>query len=159
MTKRTPKAEALHQLTLNLLELTSAMESKAAELSAPHGETSSRWKVLTSASGNPHTVPQIARRMGLSRQAVQKTAHGLVADGLAFFEDNPDHRTSPFLRLTPRGTKLMDSIGADHAQWANAFSKPFTLDHLKTTAATLRQLCDRLQEEDAPQEKGRPRRG
>ena len=159
MIKRTPKAEALQQLTLNLLELTSAMETKATELTAPHGQTPSRWKVLTSAAGSPHTVPQIARRMGLSRQAVQKIANALVADGLAFLEDNPDHKTSPFLRLTPKGVKLTEAIGADHTKWANAFSKSFTLDNLKTTAGTLRQLCDRLLQEDTPENKRRPRRG
>ncbi len=155
MPRRTPKAAALQELTLNLLELTSAMETKAHEIATPHGQTPSHWKVLTSAGNELHTVPQIARRMGLSRQAVQKIANTLVADKLAFYETNPDHKTSPYLRLTPKGIQTVEAIARDHIAWSNAFSKSLTLDHLKTTAKTLRDLCDRLHGEETVKGKKR----
>ncbi len=145
--RRTPKAEALRHLILNLLELTSAMEAKGQEIVKPHKQSLSHWKVLTAAGCEPFTVSQIARRMGLSRQAVQKIAHTLVADGLAHFIDNPDHKTSHILELTKKGKALDDAIVKDHVQWSNVFSKKFTLENLNTTSQTLKDLTNRLHDE------------
>ncbi len=144
MSKRTPKAEALRELTLNLLELTSAMVSKGQEITKPHSQSLSHWKVLTAAECDTYTVSQIARRMGLTRQAVQTIANALVDKGLARFVENPDHKTSPILKLTPKGRAIDEAIVRDHIDWSNAFSKPFTLDQLNTTARTLKELTDRL---------------
>ena len=157
--KRTPKAEQLRQLTLNLLELESAMEAKAMEFTKPHGQTPSRWKVLTAAGCDRFTVPQIARRMGLSRQADLKIANALVDDGLAEYIDNPDHKTSPILQLTAKGQKMDDAIVQKYIEWSNRFAKPFDLKQLQNTADTLRQLADRLQREEAPPKRKGERRG
>lgn len=147
MPKRTPKAEALRHLILNLLELTSAMEAKGQEIVKPHKQSLSHWKVLTAAGCEQYTVSQIARRMGLSRQAVQKISNTLVDEGLARFVDNPDHKTSPIVELTKQGRALDDAIVQDHIVWSNAFSKGFTLDNLNTTANTLKDLSHHLEKE------------
>jgi DNA-binding MarR family transcriptional regulator len=64
------------------------------------GQTQARWQVMSAASAEPHTVPQIARVLGVTRQNVQRIADLLVAEGLAQYEDNPDHRASLHLVLT-----------------------------------------------------------
>ncbi len=147
MPKRTPKAEALRHLILNLLELTSAMEAKGQEIVKPHKQSLSHWKVLTAAGCDTYTVSQIARRMGLSRQAVQKISNTLVDEGLARYVDNPDHKTSPIVELTKQGRALDEAIVQDHILWSNAFSKSFTLDNLNTTANTLKDLSHHLETE------------
>ncbi|QPJ61492.1 MAG: MarR family transcriptional regulator [Candidatus Nitronauta litoralis] len=161
MPKRTPKAEALRHLILNLLELTSAMESKGQEIVKPHKQTLSNWKVLTAAGCDNFTVSQIARRMGLSRQAVQKIANSLVEQGLARYVENPDHKTSPIVALTKQGHALDEAIVQDHIVWSNAFSKNFTLENLTTTAATLKELSEHLEAESKgkSRSKGRPKHG
>jgi DNA-binding MarR family transcriptional regulator len=52
----------------------------------------------------------IARRLGVTRQSVQRTADAIVADGLATFEPNPDHKRSPLVSLTPRGLEALERI-------------------------------------------------
>ncbi len=147
MPKRTPKAEALRHLILNLLELSGAMEVKGQQITKPHALSLSHWKVLTAAGCDTFTVSQIARRMGLSRQAVQKIANTLVQEGLVQYVDNPDHKTSPILELTKKGRTLDEAIVKDHVQWSNQFSKKFSLKGLESTAGILKELSDHLQNE------------
>jgi DNA-binding MarR family transcriptional regulator len=63
-------------------------------------------------SADPLTVSQAARRLGTTRQAVQRSADDLVERGLATAEPNPDHRTSPYIRLTAEGQALLGRISA-----------------------------------------------
>src|SRR6266540_2096880 len=51
----------------------------------------------------PLTVPQIAQMRPTSRQRMQRLADELEADGLVEFIDNPQHRRSKLVRLTPKG--------------------------------------------------------
>jgi DNA-binding MarR family transcriptional regulator len=55
-------------------------------------------------------VAMIARRIGLTRQSVQRVADEIVAEELASFEPNPDHQRSPLLILTSDGQKVLDTI-------------------------------------------------
>ncbi|WP_162916768.1 MarR family winged helix-turn-helix transcriptional regulator [Dongia deserti] len=51
----------------------------------------------------PLTVPQIAEMRPTSRQRMQRLADELAAEGLVKFIDNPKHRRSKLVRLTPKG--------------------------------------------------------
>jgi DNA-binding MarR family transcriptional regulator len=90
------------------------------------GQTQARWQVMSAASDDPHTVPQIARVLGVTRQNVQRIADLLVAEGSAEYRDNPDHRASPHLVLTKRGRaafeQLMKAAGGYHARIARKLS-------------------------------------
>jgi DNA-binding MarR family transcriptional regulator len=61
------------------------------------------WYALSVFSAKPLPVSQAARRLGTTRQAVQRSANELLTRGLAATETNPDHRASPFIVLTPKG--------------------------------------------------------
>jgi DNA-binding MarR family transcriptional regulator len=86
-------------------------------LSAGEGLTSARWQVLGAIvlADRPLTVPQISRRMGLTRQGVHTTVSRLVRDGLLELSPNADHRRSPLVRMTERGATTYDSIDAKQA--------------------------------------------
>jgi len=90
------------------------------------GQTQARWQVMSAASDDPHTVSQIARVLGVTRQNVQRIADLLVAEGSAEYRDNPDHRASPHLVLTKRGRaafeQLMKAAGGYHARIARKLS-------------------------------------
>lgn len=154
---RTPQAEILSELTLVLLELQSAMAEKTGEFTAPHGQTPARWKVMAAAAAGVLTVPQIARRMGLTRQAVQKVANDLAADGLARFAPNPDHKASPHFKLTRRGAALEKKITGGYVRWANAFARGTDPKKIRAATRTLRALAQRL-DSDPPRAKLRSRR-
>ncbi|MGH6990613.1 MAG: MarR family winged helix-turn-helix transcriptional regulator, partial [Stellaceae bacterium] len=84
-------------------ELAGAFRARGEAIAAAIGQSQARWQVLSAASGEPLTVPQIARRLGVTRQAVQRIADLLVADGLARYVANPDHKASLHLILTDAG--------------------------------------------------------
>src|SRR5262249_5461215 len=51
----------------------------------------------------PLTVPQIAQMRPTSRQRMQRLANELWTEGLVEFIDNPKHRRSKLVQLTPKG--------------------------------------------------------
>lgn len=67
--------------------------------------SSAREQLLAAllAAGVPRTVSQVARDLGLSRQAVQRVADDLVEAGLAAYSANPDHARAKLLGPTAEG--------------------------------------------------------
>jgi DNA-binding MarR family transcriptional regulator len=75
----------------------------------------------------PLTVPQIAAMRPTSRQRMQRLADELAAEGLVEFLENPKHRRSKLVRLTPKGDvryreltsrllKLAGTVGTELAE-------------------------------------------
>ena len=60
----------------------------------------------------PLTVPQIAQMRPTSRQRMQRLADELAAEGLVEFIDNPKHRRSKLVRLTPKGDARYRELNA-----------------------------------------------
>src|SRR3712207_5792356 len=60
----------------------------------------------------PLTVPQIAQMRPTSRQRMQRLADELAAEGLVEFVDNPKHRRSKLVRLTPKGDAQYRELNA-----------------------------------------------
>lgn len=114
--------DAKSQLPLivaDIFELAGLFRDNGEAIARTVGQTQARWQVMSAASAEPRTVPQIARRLGVSRQNVQRIADLLVADGTAEFASNPDHKSSPYLVLTDRGraalAQLTKAAIASHA--------------------------------------------
>ena len=74
----------------------------AEELARPVGLTAAWWQVLGAALGEPQSVSEIARAMGLTRQSVQRIADLLVERGLAAYADNPAHRRAKLVHAHER---------------------------------------------------------
>ncbi|MGH6981993.1 MAG: MarR family winged helix-turn-helix transcriptional regulator [Stellaceae bacterium] len=104
MNKRTAADTDLMPLILaDIYELAGRLRARGDGIAATVGQTQARWQVLSAASGDPLSVPQIARRLGVTRQAVQRIADLLTDEGFAAYADNPDHKSSPHLVLTKTG--------------------------------------------------------
>ncbi|WP_344679576.1 MarR family winged helix-turn-helix transcriptional regulator [Saccharopolyspora taberi] len=58
----------------------------------------------------PMTVPQMGRAQSLSRQFVQRMVNDAVERGLAELVDNPAHRRSRLVRLTPDGDAAITAL-------------------------------------------------
>jgi DNA-binding MarR family transcriptional regulator len=91
-------------------ELAGRFRANGEAIAGTIGQTQARWQVMSAASVEPRTVPQIARRLGVTRQNVQRIADLLVAEDWAGFEPNPDHRGSPHLVLNRRGRDALDRL-------------------------------------------------
>lgn len=56
------------------------------------------------------TVPQLARAQDLSRQYTQRMVDQAATDGLVELVDNPAHRRSRLVRLTPAGDAAITAV-------------------------------------------------
>ena len=109
--------ETVHLVT-QLVTVSAAVRKWADAVAGSHGQTHARWQVLAALQGHRElTVPQVARRLGLTRQSVQRVIDQLFAEGLVTWGRNPDHKTSPLLRLSDAGEGLAQSLD-DAAQAA-----------------------------------------
>jgi DNA-binding MarR family transcriptional regulator len=109
------------------------------------GLTSSRWQILAAIGEDGTTVARLARRLGVSRQGVQRTAARLVSDGFAGFRSNPFHKRSPLLTLTEAGIGILREVRVRHEAWADQIGKCFNAAELAATCRTLATLHARLE--------------
>jgi DNA-binding MarR family transcriptional regulator len=97
-------------LVADVYELAGVLRRDGEQIAKLAGQTQARWQVMSVASAGRLSVAMIARRLGITRQSVQRVADEIVAKDLASFEPNPDHQRSPLLILTPDGQKVLDTI-------------------------------------------------
>lgn len=109
-------------IVADIFELAGGLREQGEAIAKTVGQTQARWQVMSAASADQRTVPQIARRLGVTRQNVQRLADLLVKENLASFEVNPDHKGSPYLVLNARGqtalVKITKAARQSHAQLA-----------------------------------------
>jgi DNA-binding MarR family transcriptional regulator len=103
-------ADEMALLVAEVYELAGLLRRAGEAMAAREGQTQARWQFLSVISDDALTVSQAARRLGVTRQAVQRVANELVDEGLVEFGANPDHQTSPLLRLTAHGRRVLARI-------------------------------------------------
>lgn len=88
----------------------------------------------------PLTVPQIAEMRPTSRQRMQRLADELAADRLIEFIDNPKHRRSRLVRLTPEGKARYRELNDRLLQIASAMAASLSETEIRSTTEVVRQL-------------------
>lgn len=144
--KHTDAGARLTDLILQVFELNGALLDAGNNLVRDIGLTSARWQVLGAAAmtGTPLSVAQIARRMGLSRQAVQRVVNDLYNAGLVDFADNPDHKRALLVVLTDAGQATYRQAEARQIDWSNRLAaglEPEKLAELSNLLADITHRC------------------
>jgi DNA-binding MarR family transcriptional regulator len=144
---RTPEGDLATDVVLETFRASGLLLAAGNRLAEEEGLTAARWQVLgaVALAGRPLTVPQIARRMGLTRQAVQASANRLISEGLAESGENPDHRRSPLIRLTELGHQKYAAVDRRQIRWVNQLSTGLKISDLANAARLLHDLSDRLE--------------
>ena len=144
---RTPEGDAATDVVLATFRIGGLLLTVGSRLAAQEGLTAARWQVLgaVALAARPLTVPQIARRMGLTRQAVQASVNRLLDDAMVETSENPDHRRSPLVRLTELGSQKYAAVDRRQIRWINELSAGLKLPDLENTACLLHELSDRLE--------------
>jgi DNA-binding MarR family transcriptional regulator len=147
METRTPAGEAATEVILSIFRANGLLIAGGDLLGASEGLTSARWQVMgaIALADRPLTVPQIARRMGLTRQSVHATVNRLVADGLLELAANADHRRSQLVRLTELGERRYAALDGRQAEWVNRLAHGIGRSELEATARVLDELSSRLE--------------
>jgi DNA-binding MarR family transcriptional regulator len=130
----------------DIYELAGRLRAHGETIAGTVGQTQARWQVMSAASAEPKSVPQIARRLGVTRQNVQRIADLLVAEGSARFATNPDHRSSDHLVLTTSGEKALAQLTAAAAAHHARVAARFGDDQLTSLHRQLRRLGATLEE-------------
>lgn len=140
------KREALNALIDELFQLNGRVLAVADELSTPHGLTGARWQVLGALhlEARPLTVAQIARRMGLQRQSVQRLSDILVEQGILAYHENPDHKRAKLVDFTEKGRTVFSQMDEIQLEWANSITSDFSMEELEAAARVLSKLKSKL---------------
>jgi DNA-binding MarR family transcriptional regulator len=148
-TTHTPQAEALTELILEVFRLNGRLLAVGDELAEPAGLTSARWQVIgaMALAVAPQPVANIARNMGLTRQAVQRTVNELAAEGFVTFDANPHHRRAKLVVLTKKGQAAFDAVSRLQIPWANTLGSGLATRELIGAARLLKTLTTRLEAE------------
>lgn len=133
-------ADDIALLVADIYEAAGALRKSGEAVAKTEGQTQARWQLLSVISGDATSVPRAARRLGVSRQGVQRIANTLVDDGLAQWRPNPDHRSSPLLALTATGRRVLSSI----TDRASAAQRSLTADIEAGDIRTARKVLQRL---------------
>jgi len=141
---RTAAGDAASELVVHVFRLSGLLTAAGDAMAAPAGQTTARWRVLAAIENAPLTVPQIARAWWLSRQSVQRVADVLAADGLAVYEDNPGHRRSRLLRITPKGLSALREIRGAQRVWADELGDELGETDLRTANELLARAVEAL---------------
>ena len=134
----------MSELVVHVFRLNGLLIALGDAMGEPSGQTSARWRVLAAIDDEPLSVAQIARAWWLTRQSVQRVADVLVDDGLATYEDNPNHRRAKLVRITPRGLSALRGIRLRQRTWAEALGEEIGEPELRETNATLARMLDAL---------------
>jgi DNA-binding MarR family transcriptional regulator len=133
-------------LIADLYEAAGALRAAGESIAATQSQSQARWQVMSVVSEPAATVPTAARRLGVSRQNVQKIANDLVRDGLAEWQPNPDHRTSPLLVLTPTGQATLAELTKQAQDFNLLVSSGLSAREIASTRKVLRLVTARIAE-------------
>jgi DNA-binding MarR family transcriptional regulator len=136
------------ELVLEVFRLNGDLLGAGDRLVADIGLSSARWQVMGAVELSPVALPvaHIARNMGLSRQAVQRLANELEADGLVRFVPNPHHARAKLLTLTDKGAAAYAAAMKRQRPWVRQLADNLAAEELTTALKVMRAVRQQLEQ-------------
>ena len=147
--RKTPQSRAFTDLIRAALRMTPQSLRIGPLLTGDLNLSNARWQALGELNdiAEPLTVSQMARRMGLPRQSVQRLADGMTEAGLVKMTDNPaDHRARHVV-LTEKGRALYAETQEREWRWTNSVAAGFDAEEMRKAAELIERVTDKMQEE------------
>jgi len=141
------KGPVFTEIVLEVFKLGGLLVSEGDQMGCEYGVTSARWKILGALflADEPQTVPQIARSMGLTRQAVQRLVDAMHKDGFLLFHKNPDHKRAKLISLSDSGKEIYLKLYEKQSGWAITCSEGITQTELETTLSVLKRISKTIE--------------
>jgi DNA-binding MarR family transcriptional regulator len=148
--KKTPESNALTDLIRTVLRMNATVQKSGTRLMRGTGITNARWQTLSElfALEKRVTVSELARHMGLTRQAVQRLADDMARDGLVEFAENPGDARAMHLLLTEAGRAAYHDAQECEWQWTNAIAEDFDAEQIVRAVALLEAITQKMQTND-----------
>jgi DNA-binding MarR family transcriptional regulator len=96
------------------------------------------------AARQPLTVSQIARRLGLKRQSVQRTVDQLAGQGLVELAPNADHQRASLVGLSVEGQRILAELESRQQAWLGRCLRGLGKAELDSLARSLDALTERV---------------
>jgi DNA-binding MarR family transcriptional regulator len=144
----TAAGDVLTDLIVTTFRLNGRLMEVAQRLAAVGGLTAAWWQVLGGVLDQPRTVAEVGRRMGMTRQGVQRVADLLVERRLAEYRPNPAHRRASLLACTDAGYWAIRRITLVQRPWADRIGAEPGVDALRDALSTIRGLVAVLEADD-----------
>jgi DNA-binding MarR family transcriptional regulator len=141
----TPAGKAVTDLILETFQLNGRLLAAGDQLTRDLGVSSARWQVMGAIADIPLPVAQIARKMGLTRQSVQRIADVLAQEDLVAFTLNPNHKKAKLVTLTPHGREVVHEVSRRQVVWANELAKGLSAAELQAAAHLMEAVRKRLE--------------
>ncbi|MGL4619356.1 MAG: MarR family winged helix-turn-helix transcriptional regulator [Chroococcidiopsis sp.] len=90
------------------------------------------------------TVSELARHMGLTRQAIQRLADDMARDGLVEFAENPIDARVMHLLLTEAGRAMYHDALEREWRWTNAIAADFDAEQITRAVALLEAITQKI---------------
>ncbi len=113
-------------------------------LARPAGLTAAWWQVLGAVLDEPLPVAGIARKMGITRQSVQRIADLLVERGMAEYRPNPAHSRAKLVLPTESGRAAVRRIAPDQRVAAQRLAQQLGMEGFQQALDALRRLSTAL---------------
>lgn len=146
--KRQTKTDTLTELVLEVFRLNGVLLEAGDRMTSTLELTSARWQVLgaISIAEEKLTVAQIGKKMGLSRQAVQRVVNDLERLGFVSLHTNPHHKKARLVGLTDRSLLALEELEVIQSKWAHDVVAGLSGGSLTETVETLKTVRTRCEE-------------
>ena len=142
------RTAAYRLLIANVYELAAVSRRESEPIAAAHGVTVTQWHAMSVLTDKDVTVPAIARRLGVTRQAVQRVTDQLVGSGHLEPRENPSHRSSPVMHLTDLGRRTLRDLWEASDEPRAQITRGLSVEELFAASATLQKLLEGLKTAD-----------
>lgn len=142
---RTSAGQAIEDLILEIVATFFLLRAEGMRIGVVSSSGEGYWSVLRLLKVNgAQTVPQIARYRYVPRQSVQKLANEMLEDGVIELVNNPAHKRSKLLRLTPKGEAVFAELSDRIATLSETLAKKEDTAQLQNAVAIVRHLHEQL---------------
>ncbi len=142
---RTQAGQAIEDLIVEIVATFFLLRAEGMRIGVVSSSGEGYWSVLRLLKvKGPQTVPQLARYRYVPRQSVQKLANEMLNDGVIEFLNNPAHKRSKLLRLTPKGEAVFQEMSDRIAILAETLAEQQDTAQLQNAANVVKQLHAQL---------------
>jgi DNA-binding MarR family transcriptional regulator len=144
---RTAAGIAIEELIVEIVATFFLLRAEGMRIGVVSSSGEGYWSVLRLLKLNgAQTVPQIARSRYVPRQSVQKLANEMLEDGVIESIDNPAHKRSKLLRLTPKGEAVFQQLSDRIAVLTETMAEREDAAQLQNAVAVVKHLHEQLRE-------------
>ena len=147
----TPAGAAFTDVILETFRLHGRLQEAAQTMAAAGDLTAAHWQVIGGVLEQPRSVADVARRMGMARQGVQRIADLLVDRELAEYRPNPAHRRAKLLAPTEAGFWAVRRISLLQHPWAAHVGAQIGTQELRAALRIMQRLTAVLEADAAPE--------